>query len=241
MIPFFRKIRKKMADDNRPLKYIRYAIGEILLVVIGILIALQINNWNEERKQRVFEKKTLQLMKDNLKHDVNMFRGYAMTVLKNSIESSQIISEHLSEKKPYHDTLDVHFARIPGFTLTMTNTSTYDNLKANGFNLISNDSLRERYQMLYQFRYKLIDYQAKEVAARRATEFEKIYLKKFYNYQWLKHVKPRDYESLCMDLDFIELVKLVKGQNDDRLIGFNSTIEEIEVLISLIDEELKNI
>ena len=50
MIPFFRKIRKKMADDNRPLKYARYAIGEIVLVVIGILIALQVNNWNEQRK-----------------------------------------------------------------------------------------------------------------------------------------------------------------------------------------------
>ncbi len=51
MIPLFRKIRKKMADDNKPMKYARYAIGEIILVVIGILIALQINNWNEERKR----------------------------------------------------------------------------------------------------------------------------------------------------------------------------------------------
>ena len=47
MINFFKKIRKKLADDNKPLKYMRYAIGEILLVVVGILIALQINNWNE--------------------------------------------------------------------------------------------------------------------------------------------------------------------------------------------------
>ena len=53
MIPFYRKIRKKMADDNRPLKYMRYAIGEIILVVIGILIALQINNWNENRKTKL--------------------------------------------------------------------------------------------------------------------------------------------------------------------------------------------
>jgi len=48
MIPFFRRIRKKMADDNKPIKYMRYAIGEIVLVVIGILIALQINNWRNE-------------------------------------------------------------------------------------------------------------------------------------------------------------------------------------------------
>ncbi len=40
-----------MADDNKPIKYMRYAIGEIVLVVIGILIALQINNWNEVQKQ----------------------------------------------------------------------------------------------------------------------------------------------------------------------------------------------
>jgi len=51
MIPFFRKIRKQYADDNRPIKYLRYAIGEIVLVVIGILIALQINNWNQNRIQ----------------------------------------------------------------------------------------------------------------------------------------------------------------------------------------------
>ena len=55
MINFFRKIRKKLADDNKPLKYVHYAIGEIVLVVIGISIALQINNWNEERKLAIVE------------------------------------------------------------------------------------------------------------------------------------------------------------------------------------------
>jgi len=52
MLPFFRKIRYRLAQDNQFLKYSRYAIGEIVLVVIGILIALQINNWNEERKKK---------------------------------------------------------------------------------------------------------------------------------------------------------------------------------------------
>ena len=50
MMRFFRNIRQKLASENKVMAYLRYAIGEILLVVIGILIALQINNWNEGRK-----------------------------------------------------------------------------------------------------------------------------------------------------------------------------------------------
>jgi hypothetical protein len=48
MVKFFRKIRQKLLSENKFSKYFIYAIGEIVLVVIGILIALQINNWNEE-------------------------------------------------------------------------------------------------------------------------------------------------------------------------------------------------
>jgi len=70
MIPFFRKIRKKMADDNRPLKYMRYAIGEIVLVVVGILIALQINNWNEEKKLSKLEMELLSDLASDLESDL---------------------------------------------------------------------------------------------------------------------------------------------------------------------------
>ena len=69
MIPFFRKIRKKMADDNQFFKYSRYAIGEIVLVVIGILIALQINTWNEERLKRKKEFIYLKEIRKNLAQD----------------------------------------------------------------------------------------------------------------------------------------------------------------------------
>lgn len=50
MIKFFRKIRQNLLMENKNWKYLKYAFGEIILVVIGILIALQINNWNDERK-----------------------------------------------------------------------------------------------------------------------------------------------------------------------------------------------
>jgi len=52
MFKIFRKIRQKLLSDNKSIKYLLYAIGEILLVVIGILIALQINNSNDYKKQR---------------------------------------------------------------------------------------------------------------------------------------------------------------------------------------------
>ena len=70
MIPFFRKVRKKLADNNKPLKYLRYAIGEIVLVVIGILIALSINNWNENKKNVNQSKKHLETISLNLKDDI---------------------------------------------------------------------------------------------------------------------------------------------------------------------------
>ncbi|MCA0931767.1 hypothetical protein LCM02_04835 [Lutimonas saemankumensis] len=85
MIPFFRKIRKKMADDNRPLKYARYAIGEIILVVIGILIALQINNWNEERKLKEIEKQYLM----SIKSGINLSQKELMRVIDDSKEISK--------------------------------------------------------------------------------------------------------------------------------------------------------
>lgn len=59
MIRFFRNIRQKLAAENKVAKYLRYAIGEIFLVVIGILIALQINNWNEGRKNAAIEEEII--------------------------------------------------------------------------------------------------------------------------------------------------------------------------------------
>ena len=65
MIKFFRHIRKQLLSKNKTGKYFKYAFGEIVLVVIGILIALQINTWNDNRKNRISERKLL----DNIHRD----------------------------------------------------------------------------------------------------------------------------------------------------------------------------
>ena len=69
----FRNIRKKLAAENKVMAYLRYAIGEILLVVIGILIALQVNNWNERRKENATVKIYLKSMLVDLNNDINRF------------------------------------------------------------------------------------------------------------------------------------------------------------------------
>lgn len=60
-----------MADDNEPLKYMRYAIGEILLVVVGILIALSINNWNESQKEKKTVQSIYSIVAKDLQNDIN--------------------------------------------------------------------------------------------------------------------------------------------------------------------------
>ena len=76
MIKFFRKIRQKLLQENRVSKYLLYAFGEIILVVIGILIALGINNWNETRKNNKEEKIVLNNIYENLEIDFKKFKYY---------------------------------------------------------------------------------------------------------------------------------------------------------------------
>lgn len=70
MIKFFRKIRQKLLSENKFSKYLLYAIGEIILVVIGILIALQINNRNEEQKENIALLQNLSIIKGNIEGDL---------------------------------------------------------------------------------------------------------------------------------------------------------------------------
>jgi competence protein ComGC len=69
MIKFFRKIRQNLLSEGKTGKYFKYAIGEIVLVVIGILIALQINNWNEQNKIDKSINSHLEILKQNLIED----------------------------------------------------------------------------------------------------------------------------------------------------------------------------
>jgi len=76
VIKFFRNIRKKLAAENKVAKYLRYAVGEFLLVVLGILFALQINNWNENRKRNILKHEYTSSLIADLKRDTAEFHSF---------------------------------------------------------------------------------------------------------------------------------------------------------------------
>ena len=77
MLKFFRKIRQNLLMENKTGKYFKYAIGEIVLVVIGILIALQINTWNENRKSKdIVKNYYVQILQDLSKEYINLNQDY---------------------------------------------------------------------------------------------------------------------------------------------------------------------
>ena len=128
MIPFFRKIREQMADDKIPMKYMRYAIGEIALVVIGILIALSINNWNQQRKNKITEQKLLNAIHEDLLVNINRFNN-DIELEQRTIRQANKIIKHLDDRKPYNSSLDVIFAEAIYSPDIVISTSSYESLK----------------------------------------------------------------------------------------------------------------
>jgi len=146
MIPIFRKIRKKMADDNKPAKYLRYAIGEVILVVIGILIAISINNWNSLRVDRGEEQLILQQLKTEFVQNKNQLLikiKKRKDVINSCFEILNIIDNPLQEKNEEH--IDSLFASIlPNFTFDPNRGVINQLLNGGKLNLIKNDSLRQQ-------------------------------------------------------------------------------------------------
>jgi len=127
----------------------RYAIGEIVLVVIGILIAISINNWNEERKSAVVELKLLEELHFTLEGD---FSINAKNIARNmaSIQSAQLLLDHFENSLPYHDSLNPHFANSIKRYISLTRANAYQNLKNYSLDFISNDSTKLELTWLYE-------------------------------------------------------------------------------------------
>ena len=138
-----------MADDNKPLKYARYAIGEIVLVVIGILIALQINNWNEERKERIEEKNLLLELRTEFREKKESLEAYGRE-RDSDINSINIYYALAISKTLEYDPDSLRFL-VNGLTRMagiVTANRTLNSIENSGkINLIKNDELRNYFKI----------------------------------------------------------------------------------------------
>ncbi len=260
MIPFFRRIRKKLADDNKPLKYARYAIGEIVLVVIGILIALSINNWNENQKERKSERLILSEIRDNLKYDLNDFESN-LAHLQNNLTSSKTLLKAFEDGIPYHDSLGFYFSYLdvyPHFTPKMNG---YKLLHSKGLELIINVELRnkitdlyeDRYQYLLTFEKERINYNIVNLfaAMKPYMGIEELPLdnmpKSFIlvgsaltltKIGFFRNI--RNYDKLKENLDMQSMVKDVEIWSTTLGAIHNSVKSDALELIQQIDQELQN-
>ncbi len=158
MIPLFRKTRKKMADDNKPLKYLRYAIGEIVLVVIGILIALSINNWNEDRKSKIMADEVYTNLLISLEQDAIEAQRIKALLTKSLETHKKLIlgdsDTYATEMNPHElDTLigDILF----GVWSFFPKTGVYDLITSNNsLDLLQSNKIKSLLINLYDFQYK---------------------------------------------------------------------------------------
>lgn len=143
MIKFFRKVRQRLLSENKFSKYLLYAIGEIILVVIGILIALQINNNNESRKQRARELHYLKNIKTDLNLNIAHINNYIST-RENSINSANEIIAHY-EGKPIENLEDFNVHTVNIYTwqkFSQINNTFQELINSGNLALISNDSIK---------------------------------------------------------------------------------------------------
>jgi hypothetical protein len=154
MISLYRKIRQKLLKENRVTRYLVYALGEIFLVVIGILIALSINNWNENRKLTQQEKSYLnRLIREN-KSDVITFAAEIERLERNNAKITNL--SNAFKDKDCSDSLLIHSAReflIYGSLYPRFNPSisTYEDLSSTGnLGIIKDTGLRDQIVTHYQ-------------------------------------------------------------------------------------------
>lgn len=172
MLQFFRKLRQKLLAEGKLRKYLVYALGEILLVMIGILLALQVNNWNETRKNRTLQVKYLNDIQEELVNNQRLMERLVLNRVSRKIEGLQKVKSYANNSYEVKDTLafllDASFGAVFGNGIEFLNSSIFEELKNTGnIQLLSNDSLKLQILNYYHFvdkqilnvRYYVSDYQ----------------------------------------------------------------------------------
>ena len=158
MIKFFRKIRQNLLSEGKTGKYLKYAFGEIFLVVIGILIALQINNWNEVQKGKMKATTILKAIRSDMVKDLELIEelkpywGREIMYFKKVLPSFNPRKE-ITSFEGFDTISKISYSELFGYDMPFRSSkSAYDAMIADGnSDLIINDTLYSNIQRFYTF------------------------------------------------------------------------------------------
>jgi hypothetical protein len=148
-------MRRDLMGQNKTGRYFKYAIGEILLVVLGILIAVQINTWNQQRNRLKLEKVLLEQLRDEvLTVYEDLYRDYYF--LQFGEESHYKIMDYIEDDVPYSDNMCFDFYFINQDEYIYPKVAVYSRIKEEGLDIIRNDTIRSLTQNIYESHFPRI-------------------------------------------------------------------------------------
>ncbi|MGK0411871.1 MAG: hypothetical protein ACJA1B_000055 [Polaribacter sp.] len=236
-------------EKNKTGKYFKYAIGEIVLVVIGILIALSINNWNERKKESIQEVKILKHLKIDLVANLEELEGYHSFRLlqKNAIDSAFV---SFKEQRPSDNQFRVNFYYILSGTIFNNANTTYKNIQSSSKQTISNDTLRAAITKMYETGFKNIPIRNDYINKIKIDQLM-IYMNKHFKSHLISVnkgiqkiaslVEPIDIAKLRVDTEFENMLRRLYFHHEIGVEGENITINDLNKLILNLQEEINRL
>jgi hypothetical protein len=238
-------------EQNKTGKYLKYAIGEIVLVVIGILIALQINNWNQNRIEANEELNILKALKVGLETDLNDLNYNAISI-ENSINSANTVIQSLENDEPYRDSVADHLGFMMLPVKFLYSTSAFETLKSKGIDLIKNPQVRDAIVDVYDSGYNFfLDYERVFVLDENdrglkdifSTRFEESFVVNFSKTNYQPRLVPLNFDALKNDQEFLYFIKSYRNRLD-VLLNFHykgRILIKVQDLVKLLDEDIKRL
>jgi hypothetical protein len=238
MIRFFRQLRQRLLSDNQFGKYLLYAVGEILLVVVGILIAFQVDNWNEAKKLAKVERSLLSELKTNLESNVQNLES-DIEVQVQGASAIHFLLDHLDARRPYRDTLDVLFQAADYVPETVLSSSAFETLKSSGLGLVSNDRLRKRIIDLFEVKYPYLMQETRRLEDQLWTATSVPLYQRYFRREVSGRAHPTDYESLLEDEEFTNMLSFRLNMREASTSHKRNARDQTLEVIHIISDELK--
>jgi len=224
-------------EKNKTGKYLKYAIGEIILVVIGILIALQLNNLNENKKNDVFEKEILSQIQENLKSDRLVLKKIEMNFGKAISSSDKILNAEVSQKT--EDSIKIWLGTIIQFDRFQPLTNAYEVVKSNGLDRISNKQLRFLLGRYYDDEAFRMIKSTNDIEIAFNDHWLPILFEETVEFEFKKSVELKDYSVLLKPSKERNILKLHRDNYASGINKIKSGIRTIEEIQDLITKDIK--